>query len=452
MKGFVPTPAGLVDRMVEKLFAGRPPRVGARLLDPGCGTGAFIEGVMRWCRWTGAPIPSIVGVDSDPTKLSEARRSFGGQPEVILLEADFLADSYGPFDYVVGNPPYVSILGLTVEERETYRKRFRTAVGRFDLYVLFFEQALRSLRPGGRLVFVTPEKFMYVESACPLRQALVEAGVAEVEFVDERAFGPLVTYPVVTTIEAGVVPRKTRVVLRSGEVREVELAASGESWLPRLDGVSMEPPRHTLESAFTRISAGVATGADEVFVLEDAVIPRELRRYAYPTIAGRDLGKREPLSTTHSMLVPYSSGGELIPEQDLGPLGAYLGAEEVRARLVARTCAARKPWYAFHETPPLADLLQPKILCKDITPHPRFVIDEDGQIVPRHSVYYLVPADPSQLHDLCNYLNSSEMETFLRANCQRAANGHLRLQSHILRRAPLPDSLAVGDQAAFAKV
>lgn len=47
MKGFVPTPAALVDLMVDRLFEGRLPAPEHTLLDPGCGDGAFLNGVIR---------------------------------------------------------------------------------------------------------------------------------------------------------------------------------------------------------------------------------------------------------------------------------------------------------------------------------------------------------------------------------------------------------------------
>lgn len=65
--------------------------------------------------------------------------------------------------------------------------------------------------------------------------------------------------------------------------------------------------------------------------------------------------------------------------------------DEIRRRLLARTCVKRKPWYAFHETPPLPLILRPKILCKDICERPYFWLDRSGHFIPRHSVYYLVP-------------------------------------------------------------
>ena len=57
MKGFVPTPCETVDAMVERLFQGRPPRPDDAVLDPGCGTGEFIDGVIRWCKRQGLTLP-----------------------------------------------------------------------------------------------------------------------------------------------------------------------------------------------------------------------------------------------------------------------------------------------------------------------------------------------------------------------------------------------------------
>lgn len=103
----------------------------------------------------------------------------------------------------------------------------------------------------------------------------------------------------------------------------------------------------------------------------------------------------------------------------------------------------RKPWYAYHETPPLAHIRRPKILCKDITATPFFIADPEGRIVPRHSAYYIVPADPSCLDDLVQYLNSAPARDWLRLHCQRAANGFLRVQSHALKRLPVPPRFGV---------
>ena len=131
-----------------------------------------------------------------------------------------------------------------------------------------------------------------------------------------------------------------------------------------------------------------------------------------------------------------------MPLGQLGALQSYLLRHDVRRRLVARTCVKRKPWYAFHETPVLRDILRPKILCKDIGETPHFWIDRSGEIVPRHSVYYIVPRESATIDVIADYLRSPSAHEWLRRNCQRAAKGFLRLQSHVLQRLPVPDNVA----------
>jgi adenine-specific DNA-methyltransferase len=196
MKGFVPTPEHVVDKMVDDLFARTPPSVDRCLLDPGCGDGAFIDGVIRWCNRKDLPLPRITGVEMHPARCSAAKKEFLRHPGVQIVEADFLLGQWGAFDYVIGNPPFVAITGLSDEEKQNYRSLYATAKGRFDLYLLFFEKGIRSLKRDGRIVFITPEKYLAVETARPLRRILAQKSVRGISFLPEDTFPGLVTYPV----------------------------------------------------------------------------------------------------------------------------------------------------------------------------------------------------------------------------------------------------------------
>src|SRR6267154_3969192 len=162
MKGFVPTPVPIVDDMVARLFRDTKPSRESTILDPGCGTGVFIEGILRWCESHQAPIPKVVGIESNPRLASVTRQKFASCKSITIREEDFLQTGPTHYDFVIANPPYVPITDLSDQEKNDYRRRFQVAIERFDLYLLFFEQALKSLKPLGRLVFITPEKFMYV--------------------------------------------------------------------------------------------------------------------------------------------------------------------------------------------------------------------------------------------------------------------------------------------------
>jgi adenine-specific DNA-methyltransferase len=436
VKGFVRTPETVVDLMVDKLFEDRTPSPESIVLDPGCGEGAFISGIVRWCNVRSCPIPQIVAIESNPEHVMTARERFVGYPTVDVRHADFLTPSADRFDYVVGNPPYVPITDISEIERSALRKAYSTAQGRFDLYLLFFEQALRELRPGGRLVFVTPEKYLYVDTARPLRRLLAQYHVSELHFLPEDTFPDLVTYPLVSCVDAAA-GSVTKLRGRHGNDRTVSMLGREASWLPIILDSTEGEVSLRLVDVCTRISCGVATGADSVFVVRNDRLESVLRKFARPTVAGRELSAEKALFSRYSLLTPYSQSGDLLEENELGALWAYLREPSRRERLLGRTCVKRKPWYAFHETPPL-EVLKPKLLCKDITADPFFVADRIGDVIPRHSVYYIVPRDHGILERLGAYLNSAQAQEWLRKNCQRAANGFLRLQSRVLQRLPLP--------------
>jgi len=440
MKGHVPTPDALADRMVRRLFEGRPPSRDDRILYPGCGKGPFIRAVHRFCEERGLETPIGVGIELDEEHLEDAQNLFGNE-DVGLYQRDFLAnvDDLGEFEYVIGNPPYVPIEGLEEGEKRRYKRNFETATGRFDLYVLFFEQSLRLLKDGGRLCFVTPEKFEYTQTTEPLRSLLASYHVEEIEHLDEDRFGDLVTYPTVTTV-ANEEGDETRIVTREGEERTVTLPEDGGSWASKIRGGAPDLSTGvTLGDACERISCGVATGADKIFVMDEDELPEQLEEWTYPTASGKQLRLNDGPKSGQVFVCPYYRDGRLVPEEELDEFGEWASIHETR--LKDRSCfkEGKRPWYGWHENPPMSDILQPKILCKDVTEEPQFWKDKSGEVVPRHSVYYLIPRDGVDIGELQEYLNSGDVQAWLEANCQRAANGFLRLQSTVLKKLPVPE-------------
>ena len=454
--GEIATPLSLALYMVNRLFERKAPDPSSRVLDAGCGTGRFIEAILLWCRQRGIRPPEIVGIEINAGLAEQARRKFGGIANVRIVHGDFLAISEkelgGKFDYIISNPPYISydkIDGLT---RLFYKRLFRAAVGRFDIYMLFFEKALYMLKPRGRMVFITPEKYLYVVSARNLRRLLARYHVEEVELLSEDAFEGVLAYPAITVVSKSP-PAKTIFRLRDDQMVELELPADGSPWLAEAlvccqgDTYGHASSRRRLKDIAIRISAGVATGRDNIFIIPKTAVPDSLKAYAYPTISGGELAEFRPGEEIdynrlrYVMLVPYDREGRLLSEEEAVPLIDYLSRwrHELESRYVVRK--GKRPWYAFHEHPPLKDILRPKILWRDIAREPAFYVDPTGLIIPRHSVYYLVPNNPAVIPKLVDYLNSDEVRSWLKVRCQRAANGYLRLQSHVLKTLKVPDEL-----------
>jgi len=464
-EGKIATPFNIAIYMVDKLFRGYTPKPLFRVLDAGCGSGVFIEAIIAWCKQRNIELPEIVGVEIDSRLVYQLRNKFKGLSKVKIVHGDFLTISEhelgGKFNYIISNPPYISYEKIDPTKRELYKSMFEVAVGRFDTYMLFFEKALKLLKPSGRLVFITPEKFLYVLSARNLRKILAKYAVEEIELIHEDAFKGILAYPTITVIrkESSNVP--TTVRLRDGTVMKITLPRDGSPWLAQVQiqrqkifGVmDIQKYRHKLSDIAVRISAGVATGRDDIFIVPRASLPKELEVYAYPTLSGKELSLFRPGDIIdydklrYVMLVPYDRNGRLLDEEKAKPLINYLSRWRriLEERYVVRF--GKKKWYAFHEDPPLKDILRPKILWSDIAQEPAFYVDAKGMIIPRHSVYYLVLKNPDVAHRLVRYLNSDEVKEWLKIHCQRAANGYLRLQAHVLRELPIPEDIFLESQS-----
>ena len=455
MKGHVPTPDDLAEKMVHRLFRDDPPERTDRILYPGCGDGPFAAAVQRVCDSEGWSIPTGFAVDTNAKHLSKARdRNLENVEfrEMDFLSADMLEE--GSFDYIIGNPPYVPIEELNEDEKQRYKREFTTAIERFDLYLLFFERSLGLLADGGVMSFVTPEKFEYVDTAAPLRRLLINGvHIEEIEHLDEDSFTGLVTFPCITTIRSDSGDsEETIVTLRDGSTHETMLPADGSSWAPNIRGANVADLETgaTFDDVTVRISCGIATGADRVFVFNREELPNNIdSQWIRRTVSGRQLQELDSPYTDKVFVCPYRDDGSLLDGDELGTFGDW--AEEHRERLEDRSCVKKqgKKWYAWHENPPLQDILQPKIVWRDIAKEPKFWAEKEGDVVPKHSVYYAVPIEGVSIDAIVEYLNSPEARMWLEAHCQKAANGYYRLQSRVMKDLPVPKEWAETFQATL---
>lgn len=112
----------------------------------------------------------------------------------------------GGFDVVVGNPPYVNAIEMSRNipeaERRHMRSGYTTAVGAVDLYIYFFERGFELLKHGGKLGFITPNRWLSIGYGAALRKWLVENAtfVSILNATDANVFEDADVYPVVTIL------------------------------------------------------------------------------------------------------------------------------------------------------------------------------------------------------------------------------------------------------------
>ena len=197
------TPQDLATELVERVMADELP---ASVCDLSCGGGALLLAAGRALVARGVPPPAAVarlwGADIDPVAVATTEAALMLWATVPpgrhqLRVADTLLDppAWGPFDVVVGNPPFLSQLDTSTTRSQDANDRIRgafgdEAVGAYtDTAALFLLRSASATRAGGALALVQPQSALATRDGAGVRAALDrEATLREVWVPDGRPF------------------------------------------------------------------------------------------------------------------------------------------------------------------------------------------------------------------------------------------------------------------------
>ncbi|UYZ39531.1 MAG: N-6 DNA methylase [Candidatus Methanospirare jalkutatii] len=107
------------------------------------------------------------------------------------------------FDFVVGNPPYVRIQRLSKEQREQYKKIYKTPEANYDIYIVFIERGLKWLKEGGKLGFIVSNQFTSANYGKKIRELIARDYKIEqfIDFADTGVFRDVTNYPAIIILK-----------------------------------------------------------------------------------------------------------------------------------------------------------------------------------------------------------------------------------------------------------
>ncbi len=350
---------------------------------------------------------------------------------------------HGGFDAIIGNPPYVRQELITAIKPGLKRAYPTSYDGNADLYVYFYEQGLRLLKPGGRLSYVVTNKWMRAGYAEGLRGMFTDQ--AWVEFVADfghakKFFPDADVFPSVIVLRkpvSGPAPTDTFVCLIPREdVPEKaldEAVAKATYPLPRMhftkESWTLEPPnvarllgkiRHAGQSLTDYANAkpyrGVLTGFNEAFLIDtptrDRLVSEDQNasEIIKPYVRGQDLVRwGAPWHETWMIFARRAIQIDRYPS-----IKRHL--EKFRTKLEAKPdnwkpsepdekWPGRKPgnyqWYEIQDAVDYWELFErPKILYPDIAWTASFSIDTAGIFT--NNTGYIIPNGDAWLATVLN--------------------------------------------------
>jgi hypothetical protein len=493
-KGVVYTKSWVVELLLDLAgYTSTANLVDAIAVEPAAGEGAFlalmIERLADSCQRIGRPITdcrkSLIAYELDEGSAERARTLAAellARQGINASTADDLANSWvrtGDYlfdsmsveaDFVIGNPPYVRLEEIPEETAMLYRQAYHTMYGRADLYVAFFEAALRQLKHGGACAFICADRWMRNHYGAELRELISSDFAVEVviEMHNADAFQEEVdAYPAITvirrqmqgrTIVASAGPevegipsgRLAATLLKNTNGKRAAMpaglrAARVDRWFKGGDPWPCRSPEQLallrrLEDEFlpletnARVGIGVATGIDGVFITADAhlVEPCRLLKLAM----AKDISSGTMTWSGRYLVDPWNSDG-LVSLDRYPRLQAYF---EKHGEALKRRHTAIKSAHAWYKTIDRVThtlAKKPKLYIADIKNILDPVLDA-GETYPHHNLYF-IQSDVWNLEVLGGLLISAIGQFFVASYGVRMRGGYLRFQAQYLRRIRVPD-------------
>lgn len=383
-----------------------------------------------------------------------------------IIEGDFLLSELPfTFTHAIGNPPYIRQELIPDVLLAEYRKRYATIYDRADLYIPFIERCLARLDKNGILGFICADRWMKNKYGGALRAMVAKDYhlAFYVDMIDTPAFtSEVIAYPAITVIKRAK-PGLTRVAHKpqicsdtlsslvqamqskeipngSGVTEVAEIPKHREPWiLQSFDQLAvarrLEAEFPSLEESGCKVSIGVATGADKIYIKPFESLDVEIDR-KLPLVKTKDIDSGEVKWRGLGVINPFRDDGSLVDLSDYPRLAKYLKlhAETIKKR----NCAKKNPksWYRTIDRIYPALRHSPKLLIPDIKGHAHIVY-EGGQLYPHHNLYFIT-SDDWDLKALQAVLQSGIAKLFVSVYSTKMRGGYLRFQAQYLRRIRLP--------------
>ena len=342
-------------------------------------------------------------------------------PKALNWHAEFPeVFANGGFDVVVANPPYVrqELLGPI---KPHLQATFQSYHGMADLYVYFYELALKLLRPGGRLSFIVTNKWMKSGYGEPLRrfygenawvESVVDFGHAKQIFQDADVFPCILVArkPDENPRPAArvcVIPREqlriddlgTQIEQQGFEIDAAKLGA--EPWQLEPGGVAdvltKMRDRGVPLVEFTGVKPyrGILTGFNDAFLIDtttkNALVAADPQcaEIIRPYVRGQDIARWNADWAGLWMIALKSSENHPWPWADAGEEAEavfaqvypalYAHMNQFRDPLIKRQDQGRY-WWELRSCAYWDDFAKPKIIYQEIQYHPSYAMDASEKL------------------------------------------------------------------------
>lgn len=400
---------------------------GKKILENSCGDGNILVAVVQRyiddCLANGLPRnkiekgleKDIYGIEIDKEQYEKCidnlnnilEKNKVGKVNWNIINTDYLKwNTIVQFQYIIGNPPYITYSELKDEEQKFVKDNFTTCVrGKFDYCYAFIEKSIKSLAINGKMSYLIPSSIYKTVFGYKLREFMSPYIVSIKDYTQIKIFNKALVKSSIMVLDK---QRQQEVLhyrdMSLGTEVNIPIDQLGAKWFFTEEN---EERQHRFGEYF-KVSHAVATLLNKAFILADGTYTELQNGYAChdhiiesAVVRNTETPRTKRYNKHEKIIFPYryNENGIVHFENDeferLYPEAtAYLN--EFREDLKKRKSDDGARWYEYGRSQALNNLNRQKLLISTVITNEIDVYELDQECIPYAGMYIIEREDNNE--------------------------------------------------------
>lgn len=345
-----------------------------------------------------------------------------------VRKQDYLKCGGAQYQYIIGNPPYITYHDLNVEQRGFLKEHFESCgQGRFDYCYAFIEAALKDLADDGKLAYILPYSILRNKFAEKIREIIKVDLEKLIDFKGIQIFPNTVTSSVIILCDKQKRDRITYYNKQENCNKTIRKNSLKGKWI-----FEEKPIGHRRFGDFFKVANSVATLCNEVYVFEadkledgfycvgDGKIEKDIVFDAASVKSEKKYNKAQ--KKRDKIIFPYRIHDKGITHYEENELKTefpecYSHLIKYKEKLLNRKSSENIKWFEYGRSQAINDIIGSKLIMSMVVTNKVVVYEVSDYAIPYAGTYIKVHSDHGMsLKEAKQILESDRFFTYIK-NC-----------------------------------